>query len=216
MDEFRTVSGKIGRSAMPPGPVEHFEAEEFAIAESAIGDAGHLAIAGRSDRRKKQLRRSASNEILNGFVFIGSGAVAKLRSAVEATGATVSIEAPVFLECGQAAEVLFCVTNDRTFDKAFKTLRETCRAVSASGIVFFGEAGVPDQMSLLDLSRTNRLSGIALGSQHLQFSHQPEREDDQWVELRDLSRVCLGQDCPDIGPDFPPTVRLRIQSARLN
>ncbi|MEL6642474.1 MAG: hypothetical protein AAFO57_00565 [Pseudomonadota bacterium] len=213
MEDLMTVSGKIGRSAMILEQAEQAQADAIAL---ALGDAGQLAVAEMSGSHGTQLWRTASHEMLRGLVFIGSGSIGQLRSTVQAAGVIATAETSVFLECGQAADALFCLTTDDTFDLVFKALRETCLAASASGVVFFGEAEVSDHSSLRSLSRSLRLSEMTLGSHPLSLGVQSDNTADQSVELCDLSRVFLGNDCPNVGRSFPQTIRLRIQAEHLH
>lgn len=214
MDKFENASEKSGRSAMVLGPLAYVENVDHALELPVIGDSG-LASPARNSR-KRVADVGASAEFCRGFVFIGIGAISKVRAALENTGAIVSDAAPVFLDAGQDADVLFCVVSDRAFDKAFKTLRDACLRASVSGVVFFGDAELPRETSLRSLSRLTRIAGMVIGSQPVQFGHQSESAKDKWMEIHDLSRVRLGQDCPDVGAGFPETIRLRIQSIRLN
>lgn len=216
MELVHSQPAKTGRSAMLLEPVPLPSAEGVASKIPSKGSAGSVSQFRSARDRGNRPQSAAEPEVLSGLVFIANTGAATVGSALVGTGAVVCITSSVHLRSGEPAEAVFCVANDSSFDTLFKSLREVCRTTSSSGVVFFGSAELPGQMSLRGLSRMNQLTEISLEPDHSQSSSGSEPDAARWLHLTDPSCVRFGQNCPDVGPGFPQNVGLCVERAQLD
>lgn len=215
MDLVNAEPAKSGRAAMLMEPVYLPCAKSVASQMPSKGSSGHHSHTGSARDRRDYLQSTAKAQSLRGLVFIANKGAAKIGSGLKATGAVVSVTASVSLKSSKAAEAFFCVANDGVFDDLFKTLRKTCLASSSSGVVLFGTAELPGQMSLRGLSRNCRFSEMALSTNASRRSVGSKPTAGDWLQIVDPSCVRFGQHGPDVGSDFPRVVRLHLQNAQL-